>query len=169
MKANRRTAILLLLFFVSAVGVFGQSKMIILVRHAEKDAVQSETSDDPGLSAEGVQRAERLVQKIKRYRPGAIYSSNYLRTLDTVGPMAKRRHLKVQIYDPRKQDDLVKQLMASKTKRFLIVGHSNTIPALANLLINKDLFKTLDESEYRTIWIVRFRHGRFSSVRIFYY
>ena len=141
-------------------------KTIVLVRHAEK-----EISDDadPHLSGEGLKRAERLVEKIKKYKPGAIYSTNYIRTSETVAPMAKHRKLAAKIYDPKKQGDLVAEVLSSKTKRFLIVGHSNTIPILANLLLKKDLFKSLDESEYGTIWIIRIKNGKTPSLELFEY
>jgi 2,3-bisphosphoglycerate-dependent phosphoglycerate mutase len=145
------------------------SKTIILVRHAEKDAVQSEMSGNPELSVAGKGRAERLVKTIGRFRPGAVYSTDTKRTQATAAPMADHRHLKIHIYDPLKQDELVKEVMASKTKRFLIVGHSNTIPSLANLFIHKELFKSLDDDEYGAIWIIRFRRGQFSTVEILHY
>ena len=68
--------------------------------------------------------------------------------------MAKHRHLEIQVYDAKKQDDLIKQIMESKTKRFLIVGHSNTVPGLANLLTKKEVFKNLDDAEYGVIWVI---------------
>ncbi|HTK38774.1 MAG TPA: histidine phosphatase family protein, partial [Pyrinomonadaceae bacterium] len=103
------------------------------------------------------------------YKPGAIYSTNYLRTLDTAEPMAKRRHKQVQNYDAKKLDELIDQIMKSKTKRFLIVGHSNTVPSLVNLLIKKDLFHSLDESEYGTIFIVRLKKGKEPRTEILQY
>jgi len=134
-----------------------QKKTIILVRHAEKaDA----TSQDPDLSAEGKTRAEKLAKIVKRYKPGAIYSTDFKRTRDTAAPIASRRKLKIQTYDPKKPGELIDAIMKSKTKRFLIVGHSNTIPGLANLFGKKELFKNLDDSEYGAIWIVRIRDGK---------
>ena len=162
-------AVIALLAFVQREAAAQDKKTLILVRHAEKDWVQSEMSGDPELSAVGKQRAERLADTIKEYRPGAVYSTDTRRTRDTAAPMAKRRHLEVQIYDPRKQDELVKQMMASKIKRFLIVGHSNTIPELANLLLKKELFKSLDESEYGTIWLIRLRGDQVKKVQILSY
>ncbi|MEP7076825.1 MAG: phosphoglycerate mutase family protein [Acidobacteriota bacterium] len=149
---------------------FAQAKKtIILVRHAEKDAAQAEMSGDPDLSAQGKQRAERLAKLAGKYRPGAIFSSDTKRTRQTAEPTAKLRHVEVQIYDPRKQPDLVKQIIESKTKRFMIVGHSNTIPGLANLLINKELFKSLDENEYGAVWIVRLKRNKPPKVEVVQY
>ncbi len=143
-----------------------QKKTIILVRHAEKaDAI----SVDAELSAEGKHRAERLVRVIKRFKPGAVYSTDFKRTRDTAGPMAARRGLQVQIYDARKPADLIDTVMKSKTKRFLIVGHSNTIPGLANLLGKKELFKNLDDSEHGAIWIVRIKDGQIRKTEIISY
>jgi broad specificity phosphatase PhoE len=163
-------AVAVLALFVFTGSVNSQSKKtIILVRHAEKDVSATADPGDPDLSPEGLQRAERLVKKIKKYKPGAIYSTNYLRTLDTAEPMAKRRHKQVQIYDAKKPDELIDQIMKSKTKRFLIVGHSNTVPSLVNLLIKKDLFHSLDESEYGTIFIVRLKKGKEPRTEILQY
>ena len=141
-------------------------KTIILVRHAEKaDA----TSVDPELAPEGRQRAERLVQVIKKYKPGAVYSTNFKRTRDTVTPMAQRRKLQVQVYDHRKPAEIVDTIMKSKTKRFLVAGHSNSIPGLANLIGKMDMFKNLDESEYGVIWIIRLKGGQIKNVKILHY
>ena len=76
----RSLAVILAAFlFVSfsAEGVSAQSKKtIILVRHAEKDVSDTADKNDPELSPEGRQRAERLLEKIKKYKPGAVYSTN---------------------------------------------------------------------------------------------
>ncbi len=140
-----------------------QSKTIILVRHAEK---ADQTSQDPELSAEGKQRSERLLKAIKKYKPGAVYSTNFKRTRDTGSPMAVRRHLQIKTYDARKPTDLIDEMMKSRTKRFLVVGHSNTIPGLVNLIGKKELFKNLDDAEYGTIWIMRLKDGQLRKIEI---
>ena len=145
--------------------VVAQKKTIILVRHAEK----VDASQDPELSAEGKQRAERLAKVIKQYKPGAIYSTDFKRTHDTAAPMAARRHLKIQTYDAKKPDELIDAIMKSETKRFLVVGHSNTIPGLANLLGKKELFKNLDDAEFGAIWIVRIKDGKVRKTEIIPY
>ena len=148
-----------------ALPAIAQDKTIILVRHAEK----ADASQDPELSPDGKQRAERLVKAIKKYKPGAVYSTDFKRTRDTVAPMASRRKLQVQTYDARKPAELVDTIMKSKTKRFLVAGHSNTIPGLANLLGKKELFKNLDDSEYGAIWIVRIKDGQVKKTEVIPY
>ena len=165
---NKRRISLLCLLLVAVFAVSSapaQKKTIILVRHAEK----VDASQDPELSAEGKQRAERLAKVIKKYKPGAVYSTHFKRTRDTVGPAATRRHLQVQTYDAKKPEELVATMMKSKTKRFLVAGHSNTIPGLANLLGKKELFKNLDDSEYGAIWIVRIEDGHVRKTEIIPY
>ena len=111
------------------------------------------------LSAAGRGRVERLWKIVKKYKPHEIFATNYKRTRETVEPIAARRKKVVQIYDPAKQAELVTQIMASKTEHYLIAGHSNTVPALANLLAKKEVFKQLPDSEYGVIWVVKIRNG----------
>ncbi len=157
------TWVILLMICSSAAA---QKKTIILVRHAEK---ADQTSQDPELTDAGKQRAERLAKIVKKYRPGAIYSTDFKRTRDTAAPMAARRKLKVEIYDAKKPVELIDAIMKRKTKRFLIVGHSNTIPGLANLLGKKELFQNLDDAEHGAIWIVRIKDGQLRKIEILPY
>ncbi|MBC7899518.1 MAG: histidine phosphatase family protein [Saprospiraceae bacterium] len=141
-------------------------KTILLVRHAEKaDA----TSADPELSAAGRERALRLVETIGKYKPGAFYSTDFKRTRDTLAPFAGKRKKQVQIYDAKNPQKLFDEMMRSKTKRFVVAGHSNTIPGLANLMTKKELFRNLDDSEYGAIWVVRIKNGQIQKVEILPY
>lgn len=145
-----------MLLLPGVVSAQAKEKIILLVRHAEK----VDSSQDPDLSPEGKQRAERLVKKIGKFRPGAFYSTNYKRTRDTLVPLASKRKKEIQIYDARKPQELIDQIMKSETKRFVISGHSNTIPGLANLVSKKELFKNLDDSEYSVIWLLKIKDGK---------
>src|SRR5687768_16335466 len=118
MKFQFTTRILLITFFaaVLSTAVSAQDKTIILVRHAEKaDA----TSQDPELSAEGKQRADRLIKTIGKYKPGAFYSTNFKRTRGTLAPLAAKRKKTVEVYDPRKSSELIDSIIKSKIKRHI--------------------------------------------------
>lgn len=168
---NRYVLLVLLIILLTGIhlSVFAQKKTIILARHAEKDMSAAADPDNPDLSAEGRGRAENLAKRIKGYRVGAVYSTDYRRTRETAEPSAKRRGKEIKIYNAKNQQVLVNEILGSKTKRFLIIGHSNTIPPLANLLMKKELFKNLDEGEFGTIWVIKLRSGRPPSVRVISY
>jgi len=169
---NRHVLILSFAIFVLAyTGASAQgNKTIVLVRHAEKAAsTEMDKTGDVDLSAEGRERAERLAQAIKKYKPHEIFSTDYKRTRQTAEPIAKLRGKEIQIYDPQKQADLIPKILASTTDHYLIVGHSNTIPALANLLAKKDIFKQLQDAEYGVIWVIRIKKGLVSKVEVIPY
>lgn len=168
MKLSALLALILAIVCVSQIAQ-AQDKTIILVRHAEKDISETADKNDPDLSAEGRERAQRLINAIGRYKPGAFYSTNFKRTRDTVTPWAAKRGKTVEIYDHRKPQELLDKIMASKTKRFVIAGHSNSTPGVVNLLIKKDLFKNLDESVYTVIWVVKIRDGKVKKVEVLDY
>lgn len=145
---------------------YSQDKVIVLVRHAEKaDA----TSQDPGLSAEGKERAQRLIKRAGKYRPKEFYSTDFKRTRDTLAPLAAKRNKQVQTYDPRKAAELADRIMKSPNKRIIVSGHSNTIPGLANLIAKKEVFKNLDDSEYSILWVIRIKKGKLQRVELFEY
>ena len=160
-------ALLLTLLMVTLATIAAaQDKTIILVRHAEKaDA----TSQDPELSAEGRQRAERLVKVAGKYKPGAFYTTNFKRTRETLTPLAAKRKKQVETYDPRNQQALVDSIMKSPFKRHIVAGHSNSVPGLANLIAKKDVFKNLDESEYGVIWVIRIKDGKVRKTEVITY
>lgn len=162
----RLAIIVILVLVIASSTAVAQDKTIILVRHAEKaDA----TSQDPELSAEGKQRAERLVKVAGKYKPGAFYSTNFKRTRDTLAPLAAKRKKQVETYDARSQQTLVDAIMKSKFKRHIVAGHSNTIPGLANLIAKKDVFKNLDDSEYGVFWVIRIKDGKVKKTEVIPY
>jgi 2,3-bisphosphoglycerate-dependent phosphoglycerate mutase len=158
-----------LLITAGPLSAAAQDKLIILVRHAEKAELETDGNPDPELSEAGKQRAERFKQVIGRYRPGAVYSTDYRRTRETAEPIAEKRKKQVQVYDARQPKELIDRILASDIKRHVIVGHSNTVPGLANLLLGKDLFRNLEESEYSVIWLIRLKNGRVTEARLLDY
>ena len=123
----------------------------------------------PELSDAGKERAQRLVKKIGKYRPGAFYSTDYKRTRDTVTPLANKRKKDVKIYDARKPKELIDEIMKGKIKRYVIAGHSNTVPGLANLIAKKEMFKNLEDSEYTIIWLIRMKNGKVTKFELLDY
>ena len=134
---------------------------IILLRHAEKDLSDTENTSDPNLSEAGRARAQRLVKAVGEYKPLQIYASEYQRTRQTAAPLAEKRKIDLKSYDTRKLKELAAEIASSKkSRRIVVVGHNNTTPALANLLLKTDQFKPLGENEYGKIWVIRLKDGK---------
>ncbi len=69
-----------------------------MVRHAKAGDREDWTGDDRKrpLTKKGVKQAEGLVEVFKRFPINEIYSSAYLRCVQTVEPLARERALKVK-------------------------------------------------------------------------
>lgn len=150
---------LLFLLFTLIVMHVGESRLlaqtsppttIIFVRHAEK----VDDSRDPQLSAEGHLRAGRLAEMLKETPVEAIFSTNYYRTRDTVGPLSTQKGLEIQLYDPRNPSHIATILSENKGKTIVICGHSNTVPFGVNELLGETRFEALDESDYGNLFII---------------
>ncbi len=132
---------------------------VILLRHAEKDLTDAD-DPNPELSAAGKLRAEKLVRIVNKYQPDAIYSSDYIRTRSTVRPLARKNRAMTLIYDPQDLKRMQDLILSGKIKRVIVVGHNNTTPALANLLIGQEKYKALAETEYDKIWIIKIKRNK---------
>lgn len=127
---------------------------IYLTRHAEK---QSDGTRDPSLTEQGKDRAELLAKQLQDKKITAIYSSDYQRTKQTAKPLAKKLGIEVSIYDPRKLQEFADNLK-TRNDNILVVGHSNTTPALAYYL-GGDAFGDIDESEYDRLYHLKVSNG----------
>ena len=152
----------LFLFTFSAGSAAAQHRnlTVILLRHAEKDPSPTADKVNPELSAEGKLRAQKLVKIVNKYKPDAIYSSDFIRTKGTAAPLAEKRKLTVEVYDHRDLKPLADSIMSGKIKRVVVVGHNTTTPALVNMLIGAEKYKALAESEYDKIFVVKIKKNK---------
>ena len=103
----------------------GSVTKIYLVRHAEK----ASSSTNPDLKdPEGFARANTLKDSMMGVHLNGVYSTNFLRTVHTAGPTAAAQNQTVKTYTDG--DKLMDSLSQGKNKKYLVVGHSNTIPGM---------------------------------------
>lgn len=144
-----------LLLFGSQVSSFAQDEdpmfTIYLVRHAEKE-LSADHPKDPPLTPCGEQRAASLEVFLSAVQLDAIYSSDYTRTRHTAKPVAQNRNMETRLYDPKKLEEFAK-LLIERGENALVVGHSNSTPVLAGLLVGEKL-EPIDESIYNRIYQV---------------
>jgi broad specificity phosphatase PhoE len=129
--------------------------VVLLARHAEKEV---SSIHDPPLSAEGEQRAERLAQMFGRGKGvgkiDAIYVSDARRTQQTAAPLAERLGKQVIVVPAADTKGLASRVMREhEGDTVLIVGHSNTVPALIHELGDIDV-PPIGDDEYDTLYIL---------------
>jgi 2,3-bisphosphoglycerate-dependent phosphoglycerate mutase len=123
-----------------------------IVRHAEKDTAGGSNAD---LNPLGRGRANALVNIFKRTRIQKVYSTDVPRTKSTAKPLAKFKRRPVEIYNAKKQKEFLESVLAEGSgRKIFIVGHSNTVPHLVNILRGGTEEKDLPDSEYSRMYIV---------------
>jgi broad specificity phosphatase PhoE len=151
--------LLFFILFACTGNLLAQDLTIILVRHAEKDASPTMVRADPDLSPEGKHRAVKFFETVKKYNPTQIFSTNLRRTRFTADPLATNLNEKyrifVEAYNPLELEAFAEKLLTLKAKCVVVVGHSNTTPQLANLLLKQKKYQDLDESVYNKIFIIK--------------
>jgi broad specificity phosphatase PhoE len=145
---------LLLALLVSLIGFSCNYHSYYIVRHAEKEAAGPNMTSDVPLSAEGKERAQKLLALMVGKKLTGIYSTNTIRTKSTVQPVADYFKLPVTIYGPRPDSAFITGLKKQKTN-VLVVGHSNTVDDIVNGLMGGNKLKDLDDTEYNRLFIIR--------------
>lgn len=130
----------------------GGTKTFILLRHAEK---MSEPGPDPDLSPQGQQRAQALAQLLQEQPITGIYSTPYKRTQGTAKPLAEQKGVAIQTYQPAEGVAMLNKLKAGAgDETFVVLGHSNSTPALVNALLGREEVKTIAEDNYGLVFVV---------------
>lgn len=105
--------------------------LVILVRHAER---ASQPAGDPALTPAGEQRAQALAQALAGSGIQAILTTQLRRTRDTAAPLAAALGITAQVVDAKGGTAAHAKAVADAVKaqqgNVLVVGHSNTVPAI---------------------------------------
>ncbi len=153
MSARLRASTLSLWLFVGCVGLMGststaladgqeaesrtapQSITVFLVRHAEK-VRGPDVGRDPMLTEAGRARAQALAHTLAHADIDAIYTTEWRRTIETGARLAQTLDIESKVIraDQRFIDKMRRILLEQKGRRVVVVGHSDTTPALARAL-----------------------------------
>ncbi len=133
------------------------STTVIVIRHAEKDL--SGGAADPPLTAQGSARAALLARMFgSAAGPGridAIYVSPALRNRLTAAPLAERLGISETVAPADDPRGLARRaLREHRSGRVLIVGHSDTVPAIVAALSGDSDIPAIGDQEYGTMYIV---------------
>ncbi len=138
--------------------------IVFLVRHAER----LDASPDAELSLSGKERAKRLASVLKDAEIQRIHSTDFIRTRDTAAPIAAELRKKVELYEHRGLQTLIQKLRKAGG-RHLVVGHSNTTPAVVKLLDGNPGSPINEAHEYDRLYIVEIgAEGKATTVLVRY-
>jgi len=142
-----------------ATGLGAQPSTVILVRHAEKAATPA---NDPGLTPGGVQRAADLAAALSDAHVTAVITTQLERTKATAKPLADAAKVTPEIV-PASSDMAahVNAVVAAVATRkpgdvVLVVGHSNTIPAIITALGGPRMADLCD-AQYSGLFVLQLR------------
>ncbi len=156
--SNYKTYMLMMCLFFYCIPLLAQDQTILLIRHAEK---LQDAGTDPGLSALGQQRANRLIELFTSFKPAAIFTTQYQRTQLTGQPLATALNIPLTIFAMDKDntqhysDLLMKRICElPKGANVLVIGHSNSIPTIVEEWTNEPV-KPIKDSEFDRFFLVK--------------
>ena len=145
---------------------------LFLVRHGAAGDRQSWTGEDRlrPLSSKGERQAAGLAQTLADRRPEAIFSSPYLRCLQSVRPLADATGLEVVAHPALAEGeggkttrDLVRELAGTNA---VLCSHGDVIPALMDWMAHKGLTLRSDyDCKKGSTWEIAVRAGNFHKAR----
>lgn len=146
----------LVLVLVGLASTAAAQGTVFLVRHAERaddaNAGPKMTATDPDLSGQGILRAQALARTLKDAKITGIYTTEYKRTKQTAGPLATA--LGVQVTEVSSKDlPGLFQKVRTAPGNVLVVGHSNTVPAVIKELGVAEPV-SIAETEYDNLFVV---------------
>ena len=135
--------------------------VVFLVRHAEKAATPG---PDPELSEAGRARAAALAEALRDAGVDAVLATQFRRTQLTAEPLAAALGVAPEVVraeggaeaHARAVADAVRARHVGRT--VLVVGHSNTVPAIVGALGGPRL-EELCEGEYANLFVMVLRPG----------
>ncbi|MEA2238153.1 MAG: hypothetical protein QOC81_2877 [Thermoanaerobaculia bacterium] len=167
MRTLVRIAVLVALLFATLAHASEPAKKpapcttVIVVRHAEQTDPEAA---DPPLSEAGATRAKALAAALEHSGVQAIYVTQFKRTKDTAAPAAALLHAPVTevAVDRAKLAEhapaLAKRILAEHPGgTVLVVGHSNTVPAIVEALSGAKI-KAIDRIEFDRFVVVSCDH-----------
>lgn len=155
----RTTLVVLALALAPLGAAMAQPATVVLVRHGEK---ASAPAGDPPLSADGEARAEALARVLADAHVDAVVTTELARTRSTAAPLVRARGLTPIVVASGRDVGAHAQATAAAVRArpagevVLVVGHSNTLPAIVAALGGPAMPELCDQ-EYATMMVLELR------------
>ena len=152
--------VLVALALTAAVRPVPADTLVIVIRHAEKAG----PSGDVPLSAIGEARARDLVALAREAGIAAVVTTQFLRTRQTAAPTVQALGITPDVVaSTADASEHARQIATLVRERYqgrsvLIVGHSNTVPAIIAAL-GGPAMRDLCDSEYDRLFVLSLSEG----------
>jgi broad specificity phosphatase PhoE len=137
------------------------STVIVLVRHAEKAVVEA-GNNDPPLSEAGTARAQALQEVLAGRHFDAVVATDRQRTQASAAAVLQANGLAPEIvplrYGAAHVDSVAAAVRRHAGHTVLVVGHSNTVPALVHALGGPQL-PDLCEPQFSNLFVLVLKPG----------
>ena len=140
--------------------------VVYFLRHAKAGSRSHWQGDDRKrpLSKKGVKQAELLIDVFKPFKVSAIYSSPYLRCLQTVEPLARDRELAIKETPALVEGRGLKRAFELITEGHLddavLSTHGDIVWELVEDLVRRRVIKAGEGGyEKGSTWVVHFNDG----------
>ena len=134
---------------------------LYLVRHAKAGERRTWTGDDVDrpLSKKGWKQSELLAKRLAKVDPAALLSSEYVRCVQTLEPLAERLDTKVHVDQRLTEDepvDPVLELIAGAEDGTVMCSHGDIIPAVVHALSRSGTeIRTPPDWRKASVWVLK--------------
>lgn len=151
--------LLLAPLLLAATTAAAQPSTVIVVRHAERG---TEPANDPMLTPEGQQRALDLATALAGANVSSIITTHLQRTQLTAKPLGDaigQSPIVVRAGGPAHADSVAAAVMRRPAGEVvLVVGHSNTVPAIIAALGGPKM-PDLCDGQYSNLFVIELKAG----------
>lgn len=127
---------------------------LYLVRHAEKDL--SDTTENPPLTKEGLERAQQLKEMLEDEEIDRIYSTKYDRNIHTAKPLADVKGLGIKLYEWHNWQPMINEIQRSAGGETVVIsGHGDNLLPMVEYVGGQPPLDSLGKYEYDKIFKVK--------------
>jgi 8-oxo-dGTP diphosphatase len=148
------------------------SEVVYLIRHARAGERRIWEGDDVSrpLSLKGEKQSTAIGKRLAKHGATALYSSPYVRCIQTLEPLAKTLGTKV-----RKEQRLLEgepfegvlDLLAEVEDRAVLCSHGDIIPAVIQALVRRGMEdQTPPDWRKASVWVLKRKKGRISKGKV---
>ena len=146
--------------------------VIYLVRHAKAGERRVWEGDDEArpLSKLGWKQSEAIARRLGAKRASSLYSSPYVRCMQTLEPLAERLHVEIQP-EPRLYEgepfEPVLDLLGEVDTGAVLCSHGDIIPAVIQALARRGMqVETPPDWRKATIWVLKRKGDRITKGKV---